>query len=209
LRKIALILGISLFLAGEIVTYVDENGRLVITNIPSRKPKKRWKRLVEVSSSPYRELISRISRRHGVDPKLVRALITVESGFNPRAVSKKGAMGLMQLMPETARKYGAEDPFDPAQNIEAGIRYLKELLRRFRRTELALAAYNAGEKAVVRYGGIPPFPETRRFVKNVMKLYRRRRKTPIYRCLGKNGSVIVSNSPPLPQDCAGPIERIK
>ncbi len=204
-----MLLALAFLLAGEIVTYVDENGRLVITNIPSKKPRKKWKRLVEVSSFPYKELISKISRRHGVDPKLVQALITVESGFNPRAVSKKGAMGLMQLMPETAKKYGAEDPFNPAQNIEAGVRYLKELLRRFRRTDLAIAAYNAGENAVARYHGIPPFPETKRFVRNVMKLYKRRRRTPIYRCVGKNGSVIVSNSPPLPQDCAGPIERIR
>jgi len=209
LRKVAVLLMFMLLLSGEIITYVDENGKVVVTNVPSKKPRKRWKRLVEINSSAYRDLISKISRRYGVDPKLVRALITVESGFNPRAVSRKGAMGLMQLMPETAKRYGARDPFDPAQNIEAGVKYLKELLRRFRRTDLAVAAYNAGENAVERYHGIPPFRETRRFVKNVMHLYKRRRSTPIYRCVGKNGSVIVSNSPPLPQECAGPIEKIK
>ena len=198
------------FLRPEIVTYVDENGKLVITNIPSSKPRrKKWKRLVERSTSPYDDMIRRISQRHGVDPKLVRAIITVESGFNPKAVSHKGAMGLMQLMPETARRYGARDPFDPAQNIEAGVKYLRDLERKFRNTEMVIAAYNAGENAVEKYRGIPPFRETRRFVRTVMSLYKKRRKTVIYRCVGKNGSVIISNSPPLPQDCVGPIERIK
>ncbi len=209
MRKISLLFLLLFLLRGEIVTYVDENGKLVITNIPSSKPRKRWRRLVERSSSAYDDLIKEISTKHGVDPMLVKAIVTVESGFNPKALSRKGAMGLMQLMPQTAEKYGATDPFDPVQNIEAGVKYLRDLQRRFHRTELVIAAYNAGENAVSRYGGIPPFRETRRFVRNVMSLYKKRRKTIIYRCVAKGGSVIISNSPPLPQDCAGPIERIK
>jgi len=106
-----------------------------------------------------------------VDPNLVRALVKVESNFNPRAVSHKGAMGLMQLMPATARMYDLRNPFDAKQNVEAGVRHLKGLLENFRGdVSLSLAAYNAGQGAVQRSGGIPPFTETRNYVKRITNL---------------------------------------
>jgi len=118
---------------------------------------------------PYGDIIDKVSAEHGVDVKLVRALIKVESAYQPRARSHKGAMGLMQLMPETARQYAVSNPYDPASNIEAGVRYLKSLLERLPRN-LALAAYNAGEAAVARFHGIPPYPETRAYVSRILDL---------------------------------------
>jgi soluble lytic murein transglycosylase-like protein len=114
----------------------------------------------------YQDLISRYSKKHGLDEELVKALIYVESGGNPRAVSRKGAAGLMQLMPLTATKLGVSDRFDPAQNIESGTRYLRAMLDRFRSLELALWAYNAGPEAVAR--GILP-RETREYVPQVLR----------------------------------------
>jgi len=121
---------------------------------------------------PYGEIIDRVAREQGVDAKLVRAVIQVESAYQQRARSRKGAVGLMQLMPETARLYAVADPFDPASNIEAGIKHLKALLERWPR-ELALAAYNAGEAAVMRFRGIPPYPETRAYVARIIQLVSR------------------------------------
>jgi soluble lytic murein transglycosylase-like protein len=122
---------------------------------------------------PFADLIDRSSSRHGVDANLVKALIRVESGYQSRARSPKGAMGLMQLMPETARRYAVRRPYDPAANIEAGTRHLKSLLDRFP-LALALAAYNAGEAAVERFNGIPPYPETRDYVARILQLLGRR-----------------------------------
>jgi soluble lytic murein transglycosylase-like protein len=120
--------------------------------------------------TPYGEIIARVSEAHGVDPLLVRALIQVESNYRPRAKSHKGAMGLMQLMPSTAREYKVRNPYDPKANIEAGIKHLKSLIDRFGVTELALAAYNAGPSAVQRFKGIPPYRETRNYVSKILSL---------------------------------------
>jgi hypothetical protein len=117
----------------------------------------------------YAGLIDALAAAEGVDPKLVRAVIQVESRYRPKALSPKGAMGLMQLMPGTAREYAVRDPYDPRDNLRAGIRHLKSLLDRFD-LSLALAAYNAGEAAVTRYGGVPPYPETRSYVAQVLSL---------------------------------------
>ncbi|MDI3328964.1 MAG: lytic transglycosylase domain-containing protein [Alicyclobacillaceae bacterium] len=118
-------------------------------------------------------LILQTAGRYGLDPALLRAVMAVESGGNPSARSPAGALGLMQLMPSTARSLGV-DPLDPAQNLDGGARYLRDLLARFRGdVVLALAAYNAGPAAVERHGGIPPYPETREYVRRVTELYRR------------------------------------
>jgi len=122
-----------------------------------------------LDSTPYGEIISAMSEAHGVDPLLVRALIQVESKYNPRARSSRGAMGLMQLMPQTVREYNLRNPYDPKSNIEAGIKRLKSLIDKWG-VELALAAYNAGEGAVTRFNGVPPYRETRSYVSRILAI---------------------------------------
>ena len=118
------------------------------------------------------DLISPAAERHGLDPRLVAAVIWVESSGDPKAVSHKGAKGLMQLMPQTAETLGVQDVFNPEQNIDGGARYLKRLLDQHDDdVSLALASYNAGPSAVARHGGIPPYPETRKYVKRVLDIY--------------------------------------
>jgi hypothetical protein len=126
---------------------------------------------VLIERTAYDPIIESASDRHGVPARLVKALIQVESGFQPRARSHKGAMGLMQLMPETARQYQARNPYDPTVNIDAGTRHLRKLLDEFE-LPLALAAYNAGENAVRRFGGIPPYSETQAYVSKILGLLR-------------------------------------
>jgi hypothetical protein len=117
-------------------------------------------------------LVAEAAEHHGLDPALVRAVVGVESGFQPEAVSPKGAQGLMQLMPRTAREMGVADPFDPAANLDGGSRYLSSLVARYEGDlTRALAAYNAGMGAVARHGGVPPYAETRRYVQRVLGRY--------------------------------------
>jgi len=121
----------------------------------------------------YASLIERTARRFELEARLVHAVVHAESAYDPLAVSRAGAVGLMQLMPETAERYGVRDRNDPADNLTGGVRYLRDLLLQFRNLQLALAAYNAGENAVVRHGNrIPPFPETRAYVRKVIAFYR-------------------------------------
>lgn len=117
---------------------------------------------------PFAELIATSAATHGVDVRLVHAVIEAESNYQPRARSAKGAKGLMQLMPATARQYAVRDPYDPRANIDAGVRHLKDLLTRFD-VGLALAAYNAGEATVRRFGGLPPYAETRNYVSRILR----------------------------------------
>jgi soluble lytic murein transglycosylase-like protein len=120
----------------------------------------------------YSREIAEAAARYGVPERLVWAVIRAESGFDARAVSRKGARGLMQLMPETAAILGVRDSFNPRENIDAGVRHLRALLERFRNNlRFAIAAYNAGEKAVASYGGIPPYPETQEYVTRVLRFY--------------------------------------
>jgi hypothetical protein len=122
-----------------------------------------------LEETPYDGIIAAMSEAHGVDPLLVRALIQVESNYKARARSPKGAMGLMQLMPSTAKEYNVRNPFDPRANIDAGIKRLKTLIDKWG-TEVALAAYNAGEGAVMKFNGIPPYQETRNYVTRILAL---------------------------------------
>ena len=122
-----------------------------------------------LASTPYGEIIATMSEAHGVNPLLVRALIQVESNYRPKALSNKGAMGLMQLMPATAREYKVRNPYDPKANIAAGVKHLAKLIETHG-VELALAAYNAGEGAVKKFNGIPPYRETRNYVTRILAL---------------------------------------
>ena len=124
-----------------------------------------------LEGTPYGEIIAAMSQAHGVDPMLVRALIQVESNYRPRAKSNKGAMGLMQLMPSTARQYKVRNPYDPTANIGAGVKHLKGLIDRMDGAiDMALAAYNAGEGAVKKFKGIPPYRETRNYVSRILSI---------------------------------------
>jgi len=123
---------------------------------------------MQIRVREWTPVVAPVAARYQLDPELILRMIEAESGGNPRAVSPKGAMGLMQLMPETARALGVNDPFDPVQNIEGGVRYLHHLLQRFGDLRLALAAYNAGPGRVQQYGGVPPYPETLRYLERIL-----------------------------------------
>ena len=174
----------------DIYSFTDANGVAHFSNVPVDS---RYQLLVATPSdvaaaaqkgvavnwlarsAQYDGVIRGAARDATIQAALVRAVIVVESGFNPRAISKKGAIGLMQLQPATAKRYGVKDIYDPEQNVRAGAHYLSDLLARFdSNLELALAAYNAGEEAVERYGRrVPPFRETLAYVPSVMKVYQR------------------------------------
>ncbi|MBZ0112314.1 MAG: lytic transglycosylase domain-containing protein [Thermoanaerobaculia bacterium] len=161
--------------AAEIKTRVRADGSIEVYNEPSKKPatsRASAPNRVHRDRSEWDRSIRDASDEHSLDPKLIRSVIEVESGFNPAAVSSKGAQGLMQLMPETARELAVSDPFDPEQSIFGGTLYLRRMMDEFGRIEIALAAYNAGPGAVRRHGGIPPYTETRDYVRKVMTLYR-------------------------------------
>lgn len=152
---------------GEVVCSASLVERIAPDEIPYPEPAA----TALVPSGPFRELVSAAAAREGVDARLVDAIIRTESGYRPDARSRKGAMGLMQLMPATARQYAVRDPYDPTDNINAGTRHLKSLLDRYE-LSLALAAYNAGEAAVERFRGIPPYAETQNYVRQVLRLFR-------------------------------------
>jgi soluble lytic murein transglycosylase-like protein len=176
----------------DIYSFTDERGVVHFTNIKGLDSRYRLIRR-EGSSLPakpapprsympteeevrrYRAIVESAARSHGVDTALVHAVITAESGYNPSALSPKGASGLMQLMPDTARRYGVRNIWDPVENVHGGVRYLKDLLAMFNgNMELALAGYNAGENAVIRAGHrIPPYAETVAYVPKVIDYYRK------------------------------------
>jgi soluble lytic murein transglycosylase-like protein len=192
----------------QIVALVDERGHTVYINTGDTLSRVDW---VTQSFRPSPEEIDRLveqtASRFRVDPELVHAIIRVESDYDPKAVSRKGAMGLMQLIPATAQRFGVENPFDPKQNLEGGVNYLKYLLDLFGGDlGLSLAAYNAGEHSVQRSGGIPAFAETRNYVHKVTSLYQTRdapkptkttpkepSKPPIIRYVDERGVVHYSN----------------
>jgi soluble lytic murein transglycosylase len=207
---------------------IDQNGVAHFTNAPTEP----GYRLFQPGALPagthltpasIEQLIEAFAAEHDLDPDLIRAVIRAESNFNPKAVSRKGAQGLMQLMPGTIWRLAVGDAYDPRENIGAGVRYLRELLDLFRGDlTLALAAYNAGENAVLRYRGVPPYPETQGYVTKVLRLYkqaaresggRRVIKTAarpaepappppppppaIYKALEASGAILYSNIPPI------------
>lgn len=176
----------------EIYQYVDAKGTISLTNVPSDA---RYRRVdivpnrlhPTISEQELAPMISRFSRQHQLHPALIRAVIKAESDFDPHAVSRAGAVGLMQLMPQTAVRLEVRDLYDPEDNIGGGTKYLRQLLDRFRgNLPLALAAYNAGEHVVDRYRALPPIDETRQYVRKVLRYYR----TFLMRDLAATGHVI-------------------
>ena len=167
----------------DMYVHKDAQGVLHFTNVPSqpgyRPVIREWGSGLSALRLPpgrIEEIISSASNRHGVDPHLVRAVIKAESDFNARARSPKGAQGLMQLMPETARLHNVSNVYDPDENIDGGVRHLRLLLDRYQGDlRLALAGYNAGIQAVEKYGGIPPFAETQEYVRRVLNYHQRYR----------------------------------
>lgn len=173
--------GIGLAAGNQVKTYVyiDENGNphYSATKLDERyRPYTVWHNkafIRDFHAGKYDHFIRKMGSRYGIDPALIKAVIRAESDWNHKAVSRAGAQGLMQLMPGTARQLSVTDPFDPHQNIEAGVRYLRMMLDTFDGDiMLALAAYNAGPGAVKKYNGIPPYRETRNYVKRVLRYYR-------------------------------------
>jgi soluble lytic murein transglycosylase-like protein len=161
----------------DIYRYVDEDGVVHFSNVPTHYRFRLYISETKLNYKAYFDrydlIIHQASLKHGVDSSLVKAVIRAESDFNRYAISKKGAEGLMQLMPETARDLAVRNPYDPAENIHAGVRYLKRQLKNFKNdVALALAAYNAGENAVRKYGHrIPPYQETKTFVDRVLRYW--------------------------------------
>ena len=169
----------------DVYVYKDKQGVLTFTNVPTHAGYRRvfhdsnGQRSGSVTSfNSYDDLIRSASGRYSIDADLIRAVIKTESDFNSSARSNKGAMGLMQLMPETARLHDVANAYDPVSNIEGGVRHLRLLLDRYQgNLELSLAAYNAGIKAVEKFGGIPPFAETKEYVRRVLQQYQAYRST--------------------------------
>lgn len=186
---------------GEVYQYIDAKGTISLTNVPSDTRYRRIdlhpNRLHPVLSEEELEpVIARFSRQHQLHPALIRAIIKAESDFDPRAVSRAGAIGLMQLMPQTAVRLEVRDLYDPEDNIGGGTKYLRQLLDRFRgNLPLALAAYNAGEHVVDRYRSLPPIDETRHYVRKVLRYYR----LFLTRDLAVTGHVIPSSEYAMPQ----------
>ncbi|HYL80092.1 MAG TPA: lytic transglycosylase domain-containing protein [Candidatus Acidoferrum sp.] len=160
-----------------VYVYVDSEGTAHFTDAPTNSEFRPMPAFglppgVNLARGQYAELINAIASEHSVDPGLVKAIIQAESNFDPQALSRKGAQGLMQLMPGTAGRYAVTNAYSPEENIRAGVRYLRSLHDMFPgRMHLVLAAYNAGENAVMRYDGIPPYPETREYVRRVLRFY--------------------------------------
>lgn len=214
LKFLPLLIALFTFLSSN-ATYADRicvkiiDGERVYTNLCDQTIKKRQQKLTQfkpkatytVSRQELEKIVEEKSLLYGVDPKLIKEMIREESGWNPYAVSPKGAMGVMQLMPQTAILMGVKDPFDPVQNIDGGIRYMKYLLERFKGNfHLALAAYNAGPSLVESLGRIPNIPETQNYVRKITLRYSgfipsqyKIKKIPIKAIVMPDGSVVYTN----------------
>ncbi|QPK61717.1 lytic transglycosylase domain-containing protein [Methylomonas sp. LL1] len=185
LRIVILLLSISSPVSADIFKYVAPDGRVYYTDQPKKgfnyrliirtRPKTyaRDVKFMAGNKLKFNDLVAKAAAKHQMDPKLLHAVIQAESAYNPLAVSSAGAVGLMQLMPDTARRYGVTDRRDAEQNVDGGTRYLKDLLAMFNSNlKLAVAGYNAGEGAVMKYNNtVPPYPETQNYVQHVLRLY--------------------------------------
>ncbi len=193
-------LALSSSCIADIYKYVDDNGVAHFTNVPGDS---NYSKIISEGSTSstqtYDHIINRKSIKYDIEPAIIEAVITAESNWNPKARSKKGAIGLMQLMPATAKEMNITDSYNPEENIEAGTRYLRHLLNRFNEDlDLALAAYNAGPSRVEKAGGIPAITETRMYVKSVKSFYKgysRNKVTPIYKITFKDGTILYTNTP--------------
>ncbi len=194
-------------IAAEMYVYTDESGALLLTDKPYLENERlvRGRSWVSSPLHEYQDTIKRISARYSVDPTLVTAVISTESNFNELAISRSGAMGLMQLMPDTATHLGVQDPFDPKDNIEGGVKYLRYLIERFKgNLEHAIAAYNSGPSTVDKFGGVPPYGETRRYVKKVFDRYHGKKSMyispsqnrTVRKIVRADGSIIYTNTSP-------------
>ncbi|MEK7280501.1 MAG: lytic transglycosylase domain-containing protein [Nitrospirota bacterium] len=207
---ILLFLLISSYSHAQIYQYKDKEGTIHFTNVPTDKRfrlmdkkdepgSKKAKRKEKIQPQTLNNAINSASKTHRIDPNLVKAVIKAESDFDPMAISPAGALGLMQLMPETAEQLNVFDPFNPEENIEAGTRYLSYLLDSFDGDlRMSLAAYNAGESLVRRHKSIPPFEETHHYIKKVLGYYRDFggiRKNGVYRVALEKGDIIYTNRP--------------
>ena len=186
----------------DIYKYVDESGGITYyTNTPEAKSNKKIisEKKDVTASTDYSQIIYDMSSKYDVEPSLIRAIITVESNWNGNAVSNKGAIGLMQLMPSTAKDMDVSNPYNPEENIEGGTRYLRFLLDKFNDLPMALAAYNAGPKTVEYYKGIPSITETKQYVKKVLSIYKGKSydssSTRIYKVTLDDGTVLFTNTP--------------
>lgn len=230
----------------DIYKYTDEKGVVCYTDVPfnkkadrilkekakeptdqdqSSKPRAKSKTYNDVYTASYHDIIHEKAAAYNVDPSLIKAVIKTESNWNSRAVSKKGAMGLMQLMPSTASDLNVHNPYDPEENIEGGTKYLKYLIEKFSgNLTLAIAAYNAGPKRVEKYGYVPPITETKQYVNKVLSLYngptqyaanigsdsdssgpvkKEKKSDPIYKIVLNDGTVLFTNSTFLSKNTAG------
>jgi len=211
MRTVRWLGGISLLWAlsshADVIQYQGLDGRRYFANavpatgtvqpLPALRPRLARATARENQQARMMSLVYPLAQQYDIDANLVRAIIEVESNFDAQAVSTAGAQGLMQLMPETATRYQVQQPFDPRANVEGGIRYLKDLWHRFGGDlPRVLAAYNAGEGAVARFGGIPPYPETRRYVARVLALYGvNPASAKIYRYRTAQGSILFTDIP--------------
>jgi soluble lytic murein transglycosylase-like protein len=202
----------SAAVAAETYRLVAPDGTIHFTNLPTDPRYRRmgltsgttvgWLRIPQADATTrYAGEIRGAAERYGVSERLVAAVIRVESGFNAQAISRKGARGLMQLMPATANTLGVRDAFNPAQNIDGGVRHLRGLMERYRNNiPLALAAYNAGEQAVTVYGGVPPYPETQEYVARILRLIDIAPDSALpaatYRTMEADGTTVYTNIPP-------------
>jgi len=185
LKTVLVLLSISSLTYADIYKRVGADGRVYYTDRPEkglkyrliiRTPPKTYKRDLKFMAGnklKFQDLVAKAATKYQMDPKLLHAVIQAESAYNPHAVSSAGAVGLMQLMPDTARRYGVTDRHDAEQNVDGGTRYLKDLLAMFNSNlKLAVAGYNAGEGAVMKYNySVPPYPETQNYVRQVLHLY--------------------------------------